>query len=138
MSGRAAARATAAMAKALEESGDYAQALDYATRTLPYTEGEAAHFGGANGAPMRLQHARLLQRLGRTPEDCAAVMAVLAIEKAKPAVHNEAIILAAACAAGHGRADEAKQRLSTLPAASDALDEVSPYVVDLLRGLRRQ
>jgi tetratricopeptide (TPR) repeat protein len=137
MSGRAAARAMAALAKALEESGDYTQALDYATQVLPYTEGKGGHFLGAAAAPPRLQYARLLQRLDRMPADCAPFEAVLSIDKASASARNEATILAAACAAGHGRDAEAKQRLSTLPADPKAPEDISPYAADLLRGLRK-
>jgi hypothetical protein len=137
LQGRTAARATVALAKALEEQGDYARALELATRALPFTEGESAHFKGAAAAPSRLQHARLLQRVGGMPADCTPVLYVLAIDGASDAVRNEATILAAACDVDNGRTEGAKARLASLPAGEDALAEVNPYALDRLRELRK-
>ena len=136
MGGRTAARATVALAKALEEQGEYTRALEQATLALPFTAGKGAHFAGAAAAGPRLQHARLLQRMERMPADCAALADVLAIDGIGDAARIEATILAAACDADHGRAADAKSRLAALPADMDAFEDVSAYAMGRLRELR--
>ncbi|HEU4663614.1 MAG TPA: serine/threonine-protein kinase [Dokdonella sp.] len=138
MSGRTAARATAALSKALEESGDTARALDVAARALAYTEGKDARLAGAPGAALRVQHARLLQRLGRMPADCAPAQAALSAAGAAPDVHVEATILAASCAASNDRADEATRLLATLPVDAATTNDLSAYARDTLQRLRMQ
>ena len=135
MQGRTAARATVALAKALEEQGDYAGALEQATRALPFTEGEHAHFAGSAAAPLRLLRARLLLRIGDMPADCAPALDVLAIAGIGDAVQAEATILAAACDADYGRATSARTRLASLPAGADALADVNRYALDRLHRL---
>ncbi|MBA8888593.1 serine/threonine-protein kinase [Dokdonella fugitiva] len=136
MSGRTAARATAALARALEESGDGARALDVATKALAYTDGAKARLSGAPGAAVRVQYARLLQRFGRMPADCAPAQAALSAEGAAPGVHVEATILAATCAMENGRAEEAARLAAALPAEAAAPKDLSGYARDALQRLR--
>src|SRR5690606_5476423 len=135
--GRTAARATVALAKALEEAGDPARALELATRALPFTAGERAHFAGAAAVGPRLQHARLLMRAGRMPADCSPIRDVLSLDGIADAARAEAIILAAACDADNGRAAQVPSRLAGLPAGDGAVSGVSPYAADRLRELQR-
>ena len=136
MSGRTAARASAALAKALEESGDDERALDVASKAMAYTEGAKARLTGAPGAAVRTQHARLLLRLGRMPPDCAPAQAALSADGAAPAVRVEATILAASCASANGRADEAARLLAPLPPDAAATKDLSTYARDALQRLR--
>ncbi|MEO7757026.1 MAG: hypothetical protein ABIS07_10625, partial [Dokdonella sp.] len=103
-----------------------------------YTDGKGAHFTGPAAAGPRLQHARLLMRAQRMPADCAPLDAVLRMDKASDAVHTEATILAAACAAANGRRAEAQQKMSTLPVEPKSLEDVHPYAIGLLQQLRTQ
>jgi len=135
-SGRTAARATAALGKALEQSGDLQRARDVTTKALPFTEGKGARLAGAPGVAVRLQYARLLLRLGRMPADCEPIQTVLSAEGAAPGVRSEAAILAASCAMDNGRVEEAAQSAATLATDVAATKDLSAYAREALQRLR--
>lgn len=110
-----------ALTQALEDVGQYQQALQENALMLPYTDGRSAEFDGADANLIWLMQARLLSRLGRAEQGCMSAETVLGHTEFKPAQQLEARILLLDCLKLQ-RLDAARQaRLATEIAAQGAL-----------------